>query len=133
MTESKHGGKREGSGRPKGSIKINAKLQESFREHTETALKSIVDIAKDKGHQHHLRACELILNRGYGTTTATTEASDIIDMYLNDDISAIRAGLLLESKGLKVGELLSKYITNERLVASKNEGFTIGAKLLSKG
>ena len=121
MTENSHGGKRSGAGRPKGSVKINSELQQQFREHSQTALNSIVSIAEDPEHQHHLKACEIILQRGYGNSTATPEADEIISQFIAGEITAINAGLLMESKGLKVGSMLSKYISREYDIAAKGQ------------
>ena len=63
-----------------------------------------------------MKACEIILNRGYGTATATPEADEIISQFIDGDITAIRAGLLLESKGFKVGNMLHRFIINEIMI-----------------
>lgn len=114
------GGKRTGAGRKVGSKGIDHALREQFKEHTQTALDGIVAVATDKTHQHHLKACEIILKRGYGEPS-NADSVDIIDAFLGGEISAIKAGLLLESRGLKVGEMLNKYIMRELLVIRDSE------------
>ena len=113
MTDTKHGGKREGAGRPKGSVKLNGELQKAFREHSQKAIDAIVAIADNPEHHQHLKACEIILQRGYGAPTASNEAEEIVNQFLNGEISAIKAGLLMESKSLKIGRMLYTYIHQE--------------------
>ncbi len=125
MTTGK-GGIREGAGRPKGSTKISSELQEAFREHTATAVQAVVAIAEDKAHAQHLKACELILNRAYGTSPPTNEADSIVELFMNEEITAIKAGLLLESRGLKVGALLQKYINRELRIVEEKNGLSLG-------
>jgi hypothetical protein len=66
------GGKREGAGRPKGSRNVATKqlianLSELAREHTQTALDALVQIAKSGDSEAaRVSAATAILDRGYG-------------------------------------------------------------------
>lgn len=130
MSEIKHGGKRDGAGRPKGSVKINSELQKAFREHSQAALDAIVDIADNPEHPQQLKACEIILQRGYGAPTASNEAEEIVNQFLNGDISAIKAGLLIEAKALKIGPMLNSYIHQELQVLKDKRPFLAQAEPL---
>lgn len=112
--KSSWGGCRQGAGRPPHSKSISNELREAFREHTQTALDAIVSIANDANHPQHFKALELILNRGYGSPVAFSEAESIITDYLAGTITAEYAGLLLESHGLTVGRELRSKINDEQ-------------------
>lgn len=114
MNNNQHGGRRSGSGRPKGRKSISNELRLAFQEHTETALNGIVAIARDTNHPQHFKALQLILERGYGSPSAINEAEQIISDYLSESITAENAGLLLESCGLTVGRQLSSRINDEQ-------------------
>lgn len=63
------GGKRPGSGRPKGAVsQAKRELMAMAKEHAEDALKVLVDIAKNPGASEAARvsAANAILDRGYG-------------------------------------------------------------------
>ena len=130
MTEISHGGKRQGAGRPKGSVKINSELQRAFREHSQTAIDAIVAIAEEPEHPQQLKACEIILQRGYGAPTASNEAEEIVNDFLSGKISAIKAGLLMESKSLKIGPMLNSYISQELQVLKDKRPFLAKAEPL---
>ncbi len=108
-----HGGKRDGAGRPKGTVSVSAELREAAQKHTEDALKTLVDIMQDPSHLQRLKAAEMILARGYGEAKPEAESYRIITDFMNGDISAITACLMLEAEGLKVPEILSKYFKRE--------------------
>lgn len=109
-----HGGKREGAGRPKGSVCAAAhELRAKAREHTQTALDAIIEILGDPLHPQRLKAAEIVLERGYGRSITDSPAEAIIGRFLSYEISAVKAGLLLEAADLKVGVLMQKHIDRE--------------------
>ena len=119
------GGKRENAGRPKGSTSINQETRALFQEHTETAIQAIVAIANDEKHTDRLKACNTLLERGYGRSTAIPETLGILERFIDNDISAIQAGLLIEAHGLDVPPLLTKYVDNELKVFKANNSVGI--------
>lgn len=108
-----HGGKREGAGRPKGSVSVAHELRAKAREHTQTALDAIIEILGDASHPQRLKAAEIILERGYGRSTPDNPAEQIIGRFMDGEISAIKAGLLLEANGLQAGVLMQQHIERE--------------------
>lgn len=109
-----HGGKREGAGRPKGSVCAAAhELRAKAREHTQEALGAIIEILGDALHPQRLKAAEIVLERGYGRSITDSPAEAIIGRFLSYEISAVKAGLLLEAADLKVGVLMQKHIDRE--------------------
>jgi hypothetical protein len=107
------GGKRAGAGRPKGSTAISAELRESAQKHTQDALTVLVEVMQDKSHPQRLKAAELVLQRGHGSPREVSPALDIIDQFVNGEISAITACLMLEAEGLKVPDVMRKYFNAE--------------------
>ena len=91
------GGKRANAGRPKGSTSINQETRALFQEYTETAIEAIAEIASDKTHRDRLKACNTLLERGYGSPTATPETLGILERFIANEISAVQAGLLVEA------------------------------------
>lgn len=74
-----HGGKREGAGRPKGATNKHSKeIQEAAREHTDEALKTIIEIMNNEDNQASVRlnAAKLILERGYGRIPTEPEVEE---------------------------------------------------------
>lgn len=75
------GGSRPGSGRPKGkqneeTRKHKARLQDLAREHTEQALKTLVDVMKfGQTETARLSAANSILDRGYGKPAQAVQVS----------------------------------------------------------
>lgn len=70
------GGKREGAGRPAGSLnKATAEIREAAQEYTEKALETLVAIMEDKDAPHAARvaAARDILDRGHGKPRQTTD------------------------------------------------------------
>lgn len=109
-----HGGKREGAGRPKGAVCAAAhELRAKAREHTQEALDAIIEILGDQLHPQRLKAAEIVLERGYGRSITDSPAEAIIGRFLSYEISAVKAGLLLEAADLKVGVLMQKHIDRE--------------------
>ena len=125
------GGKRPGAGRPKGSTTINAEQREKFRQHSDDAIKAIMDIVANPEHSDRLKAASLVLDRGYGAASPYNPAESIIERFMSGEISAITAGLLFESEGLKVPELMQKYFDNELKIRQHKPGgysFELNAK-----
>lgn len=122
-----HGGKRSGAGRPRGSSAIPNELKEAFQEHTQTAIDGIVKVAGNPDHAQHLKACELILNRGYGAPKPAPEIEPIISAFLDGTISALKSALLIESLGLKVPKYIDKYASQEIKQHRDNQPFSIHA------
>lgn len=114
------GGKRANAGRPKGSTSINQETRALFQEHTETAIQAIAEIANDKTHRDRLKACNTLLERGYGNPSATPETLGIMERFIDNEISAVQAGLLVEAHGLSVPPLLNRYIDNELKIFKTN-------------
>ena len=86
------GGKRPGAGRPKGvksTVKVrgpvdkHVALSELAREHTADALKTLVDICKDKETPAAARvsAASALLDRGYGKPRQEVEHSGEVNSY----------------------------------------------------
>ena len=117
----KHGGKRSGAGRPTGSKSISDELRKAAQEHTGAALTALVEIVQDSAHPQRLKAAEVILCRGYGEAKSEPESKQIIMDFMSGEISAITCGLLLESQGLKVPELVQRYFDNEIRLKSYND------------
>lgn len=113
MINNQRGGKREGAGRPKGSVNIPDDVRDLFRQHTEQAVESLISIASDTQHPQQIKALQMILERGWGTPKATNDGEPIIRDYLAGIITAEQAGLLLESKGITTGKRLNSRIVSE--------------------
>jgi hypothetical protein len=128
----KHGGKRENAGRPKGSTGISPELRDKFKEHTDDAIQALVDVANDPQHPDRLKAASLILDRAHGTAGAHNPAEGIIQRFMDGEISAIQAGLLLESAGVKVPELMQRYFDNEVKIRLHKEGEVFNFELNAK-
>ena len=73
-----HGGTREGSGRPAGSVnkatsELKLNLTELARQHTNDALDTLVEVMKlGQSDSARIAAATAILDRGYGRPTKTT-------------------------------------------------------------
>jgi hypothetical protein len=55
----------------------------------------------------------LILIRRHGSPHDVSPALDIIDQFVNGEISAITACLMLEAEGLKVPDVMHRYFDAE--------------------
>lgn len=128
----KHGGKRPNAGRPKGSTAINPELRDKFKAHTDAAVQALVDVANDPQHHDRLKAASLILDRAHGTAGAFNPAEGIVERFMNGEISAIQAGLLFESQGLAVPELMREYRDNEVKIRLHKEGEVFNFELNAK-
>jgi hypothetical protein len=73
----------------------------------------LVEVMQDKSHPQRLKAAELVLQRGHGSPREVSPALDIIDQFVNGEISAITACLMLEAEGLKVPDVMRKYFNAE--------------------
>lgn len=78
----KNGGKREGAGRPKGSIKNIASYAEKLhigelaREHTKMAINTLVELAESAENENvRVSAAGQILDRGYGRPSQSHEVN----------------------------------------------------------
>lgn len=87
MAKENRGGRREGAGRPQGARSRATKahkatLSDLAREHTDTALRALVDIAK-KGESENARvaAANSLLDRAYGKPTQSHEHKGAIGTY----------------------------------------------------
>lgn len=125
------GGKRKGAGRPKGSNNISAKLREAAQEHTHEALEVLVDIMRDTEDSNRLKAAEMILTRGHGAPRDISASQDIIGRFINDEISAISACLMLEAEGSRVPDTLRQYLDNEICILN-HEPFEESFSLINK-
>ena len=73
-----HGGMREGSGRPLGSVnkatkELKLNLSELAREYTQDSLMTLVDVMQSsQSDSARIAAATAILDRGYGRPTKTT-------------------------------------------------------------
>jgi len=108
-----HGGKREGAGRPKGSVVLSAELRTAAQEHTQEALEVIVGVLKSPHATIRLRAAEMMLARGHGAPREAPPSADIINRFISGEISAIAACLMLEAEGLKVPDIMRTYFKAE--------------------
>lgn len=89
------------SGNPGGRPKGLKEVQEAAREHTEAAIKTLVDIAKDpeKGASARVAAAEAILDRGWGKAQQKIEVEGMSGLP-DHVISALLAACdALESVG----------------------------------
>lgn len=71
-----HGGARRGAGRPKGRVtQAKRDLMEMAKDHGETALAVLVEIATNKAASEGARvsAANALLDRGYGKPTQTVD------------------------------------------------------------
>lgn len=81
MTKGKRGGRRQGAGRPQGARsratkEHKASLSDLARQHTNTALKALVDIAqKGESESARVAAANALLDRAYGKPTQSHEHS----------------------------------------------------------
>lgn len=122
-----HGGKRDGAGRPKGSNSIPNELKEAFQEKSQIAIDGIIKVAGNPDHPQHLKACELILNRGYGIPKPTPEIEPVISAFLDGEISALKGALLIESLGLKVPKYIDRYAAQEIKQHKDSQPFNLHA------
>ena len=96
--------------------KSTGSLREVAQKYTADALQTLVDVMQDEAQPAAARtsAATAILDRGNGRPVAGNDAAErIIGQFLSYEISAIKAGLLLEAAGLQVGGLLQKHIERE--------------------
>ncbi len=107
------GGKRAGAGRPKGSVAESVQLREAAQKHTDEALAVLVEIMQNPENPQRLKAAEMILARGHGAPREIPATVDIITRFVNDEISAITACLMIEAEGLNVPVIMQKYFQNE--------------------
>ena len=93
MTDAKRGGKREGSGRKKGSTnKSTASLKELASQYTEKAIQAFVDVIDDPDSPAaaKVQAAERLLDRGYGKATVHIETeSHIMDKAMLEKIESV--------------------------------------------
>lgn len=61
------------SGNPGGRARMPAEMVEAFREHTDTALKTLVGLMACEEPGVRVKACNSILDRGWGTAPQTIE------------------------------------------------------------
>jgi hypothetical protein len=75
------GGKRPGSGRPKGSVdratsEAKGTIEELARSHTETAINALVHVAtSSESDAARVSAASVILDRGYGKARQSVDAN----------------------------------------------------------
>lgn len=84
------------SGNPGGRPKVLEEIKNLAREHSETAIKTLADIAKDAKANHSARvaAANALLDRGYGKPLQTIEASvSLLDQMTADEQTALAAAL----------------------------------------
>ena len=93
MTDAKRGGKREGSGRKKGSTnKSTASLKELASQYTEKAIQAFVDVIDDPDSPAaaKVQAAERLLDRGYGKATVHIETeSHVMDKEMLEKIESV--------------------------------------------
>jgi len=78
MKKSQHGGRRPGAGRRPGiPNKTNQALKELAGQHTEDAVKVLVEVMKDEAAPHSARvaAADKLLDRGHGRPAVFVDAS----------------------------------------------------------
>lgn len=109
----KHGGKRIGAGRPKGSRTPQSELRTAAQTHTQDALNVLVEIMNDDRHAQRVKAAQIILERGHGTAREEPASVEIINQFTEGKLSAIAACLMLEAEGLRVPETMRLYLKNE--------------------
>lgn len=74
------------SGNPSGRPKIVQHLKDLARQHTEAAMKAVLDALTDENKRVRLAAAELLLAYGYGRPTQHVEASvNVIDQLTDAD------------------------------------------------
>jgi hypothetical protein len=64
------------SGNPGGRPRVDPKLRDAAREHTEAALAVIVECLGDTDKRISLKAAEIILDRGYGKPPQAVTGED---------------------------------------------------------
>ena len=112
-----HGGKRIGSVRPRGST-VSAELREAAQGHTQEALAALVEVMQDQAHPQRIKAAQIILERGHGKPHEIPATNEIINQFIDGEITAITACLMIEAQSLKVPDLMKRYFQNEMARAS---------------
>lgn len=94
----KRGGKRSGSGRPKGAIarataEQKGTIEDLARSHTEVALEALVTVAmKSESDAARVSAASALLDRGYGKPRQSVDANVSGTIVVN--IASVDAALL---------------------------------------
>lgn len=93
----KRGGKRPGAGRPPGSkTKVGADLRVAAQQYSDEALKTLVEVMRNKktGGAARAAAANAVLDRGYGKPKQEIEANiNLFDRMSDDEQRAIAAAL----------------------------------------
>ncbi len=108
-----HGGKRAGAGRPRGATSISAKMREAAQQFSIEALRVVAEIMRDESNPQRLRAAQMIIDRAHGTPKESSISYDIITQFIDGQISAVQACLILESEGIKIPANLQAYCNNQ--------------------
>jgi hypothetical protein len=97
--------------------KTTAALKEAAQLHADDALATIAELMNSKTTPHAVRlnAANMLLERGYGKSREELASMNIMDRFINQQISALQAALELEAHGLKVGDVLGQYVQAEVL------------------
>ena len=129
MTD-QHGGKRQGAGRKPNSKGITNSVKNLFTSEAEQATQNIINISRDSNHPQQLKALEMILARGIGQPLTIKEQA--MDSYLNGEISATRAALIIESTGGTVNLNFKRYVNEELRLAELNHKYSEDAHAFSE-
>lgn len=71
--------------------------------HAPEALNTILTIMRKDGHKDQLRAAQEVLNRAYGPIDKQSPPElKIVERFLNNELNASDAALMIESHGKKV-------------------------------
>lgn len=82
--------------------------------HAEEALRSVLEIMRDPVHKDRLRAAQEVLNRAFGPVDKQSPpAARIAERFLNNELSASDAVLLIESHGQKAPFKLQDIVNRE--------------------
>ena len=84
--------------------------------HAPEALRSILEIMRDPMHKDRLRAAQEVLNRAFGPVDKQSPPeARIAERFLNDELSATDAVLLIEAHGQKAPLQLKGIANSEDL------------------
>ena len=100
------------SGNPSGRPKIANNIREIARDHTETAIRALVEVVEDKDHPQRVAAANALLDRGYGKPIQQHDVS--VDFIGNMNIHELRAYISGEIEDLGLG--------NQAIAPSRRKG-----------
>lgn len=119
--ENKHGGKREGSGRKKGSTHAANATKLQFRElvraHSKEALNALVAVANDTENTQRVQAATVLVQYAYGKPGSMViqepDITEIMGKLKSGEISARDAAFEIEASGSPLPEIVKMTLVKE--------------------